>query len=434
MTDHLPPHDLAAEQSLLGSVLLGSDVADKALLSLPPDAFWHPRHQVLAAVLTTRLHRGEGVDPTLVLADLAGRSGAGRDGSGRDLDGSYLLQLVELAWSPGHADHYAQRLRQLAAVRRLLAHMSRAGQQLAALDPDDLRVVVDVLRRGCGDVEDALHDGIGAPSQTLTDLLAQPVEHDWLVPGLLERAERILLTGGEGHGKSYLTAQLACCLAAGLHPFTGAVLGAGRRHLSVLVVDAENSRNQTHRRYSRIAKLVDASAPHMHWRDNIRLEFRPEGLDLLGRDIAWTERTVASNAPDLLVIGPLYKLHRANINDETAARDLLYFLDSIRTRYGCALLTESHPGHAENIRGERKMRPAGSSLFLRWPEFGYGLARAKHASGEHPEVVDVVAWRGSREERHWPKQLQHGKGYGCLPWVPSDVSYGADAEYTEETA
>lgn len=428
------PYDLSAEQTLLGSVLSGSEDAEKALLGLPEDAFWHPRHQVIAAILTRRLHRSEPVEPTLVLADLLGRSGAGK---GPQADGPYLLRLIELGRPVGTAEFYATRLMELAAARRLLVAAQRIEQVATPFVDGDVlaRMVVD-LRIACEGVEDALTPSISRPSDSLTELLASPVRHDWLVPGLLERSERILLTGGEGYGKTVLVSQFGCCLAAGLHPFSGQILGSGRRHLSVLQVDAENSRNQAHRRYSRIARIVDAirAEPEMRWRDNFRVEFRPEGLDLLGRDIAWTERMVAANEPDLLIIGPLYKLHHANINDETAARDLLYFLDSVRTRYGCAILTESHPGHAENVRGERKMRPAGSSVFLRWPEFGFGISRSKGAEGEHPDLVDVVAWRGSREERAWPKQLQHGRGYASLPWVPSDPAYGADADYLEDPA
>jgi replicative DNA helicase len=114
------------------------------------------------------------------------------------------------------------------------------------------------------------------------------------------------------------------------------------------------------------------------------------------------------------------------MNDETAARDLVRILDGLRTRYGFALLTEAHPGHAEDGAGERRMRPAGSSLFLRWPEFGFGLRRAKEAQGHHPDLVDVVAWRGSREQRSWPRQLKHGSPNG-LPWEPAHSDYYQEA-------
>ena len=58
------------------------------------------------------------------------------------------------------------------------------------------------------------------------------------------------------------------------------------------------------------------------------------------------------------------------------------------------------------------MRPTGTSLWLRWPEFGYGI---RAADGYDPmnRVVDFVAWRGDRAERDWPTQLRSG---GTWPW------------------
>jgi replicative DNA helicase len=242
----------------------------------------------------------------------------------------------------------------------------------------------------------------------------------------MERMERWILTGTEGTGKSVLIAQFVCCLAAGLHPFTGEPLETGS--LRVLVLDCENPRPASRRRYQwmvrQISELRDAHclAPHEWPKHQMHVDLRPGGVDLLSaRDVAWLEHAVNSTAPDVIAIGPLYKMHRHNPNDEQAARDLIAVLDGIRERYGVAVVTEAHAGHAEDAGRNRKMRPSGSSLWLRWPEFGYGLRRAVNDPGrEHPELVDVVAWRGSREERNWPRQLQHGH---ALPWSPANGDY-----------
>lgn len=69
----------------------------------------------------------------------------------------------------------------------------------------------------------------------------------------------------------------------------------------------------------------------------------------------------------------------------------------------------------------RQLRPLGSSLFLRWPEFGYGLRPTPETMHEeHPSVIELSAWRGARDERYWPKQLKHGH---TLPWEPVDLAY-----------
>ena len=91
----------------------------------------------------------------------------------------------------------------------------------------------------------------------------------------------------------------------------------------------------------------------------------------------------------------------------------------MRTAVDCALVTEAHAGHGEQGL-KRSVRPAGSSLLLRWPEFGLGL----HPAGEDPAdlredgrpmTVKVTAWRGGRDDRKWPTYLTMG-GPNEWPW------------------
>jgi replicative DNA helicase len=416
-------YDMASEQSLLGSVLSAPDVAGPALKSVPPKAWWHSRHEAVAAVLMEMLTRGDAIDPTTVLASLQAR--------GAQVDGSYLLTLVERAWMPSHAADYAERITELYARRQLAMHLVDIRQRLdidwengvgeftAAAALHELRNVVAVT-------ESELSTSDRPAPGTLSELLDGATTYDWLVPGLLERMERWILTGTEGTGKSVLIAQFVCCLAAGLHPFTGDPLDGGS--LRVLVLDCENPMPASRRRYrwmvQQISALRDSHmlAPFDWPKHQMHVDLRPGGVDLLApRDVSWLEHAVNSTAPDVVAIGPLYRLHRSNPNDEQAARDLVAVLDGIRERYGVAIITEAHAGHAEDAAHTRKVRPSGSSLWLRWPEFGYGLRRSKADPGnEHPERVDVVAWRGSREERQWPRELQHSH---TLPWTPANGDY-----------
>lgn len=414
-------HDVGAEQALLGAVLAAPAPAAPALLAVPAEAWYRPIHGTIAAVLTGRLHRGQSIDLQLVLTDLLARHGFGSE------TGPYLVTLLERAWNVDHAPDYAARILHCAARRNLAGAADQLTQRLerswAAGGNEPITRFTTELREAA-DAADAADAGVDADveSPSLTELLNGQDTHDWLVPGLLERGERIILTGTEGLGKSWMCSQFAVCLAAGLHPFTGQPLGSKAPSLRVLVIDCENGVNQSRRRFRRITRRLPDDRG---WRDNLRLEIRPAGLDLLGRDASWLEQRVATNAPDLLVIGPLYRLHFGNMNDELPARQLVAVLDGVRARHGCALLSEAHAGHERDSgTGARRLRPTGSSLFLRWPEFGFGLTAAKGAEGEHPALVDVVAWRGSREERQWPRQLRHGS---FLPWEAEGDDYWQEA-------
>ena len=60
------------------------------------------------------------------------------------------------------------------------------------------------------------------------------------------------------------------------------------------------------------------------------------------------------------------------------------------------------------------MRPYGSSLFLKWPDYGYGLKPT-----EDEEVYDLYPFRKPRvRSRAWPEQVRQGHpGTLEFPWV-----------------
>jgi hypothetical protein len=244
----------------------------------------------------------------------------------------------------------------------------------------------------------------------LWQFLATPDdEYDWIVPHLLERGDRLMLTGFEGLGKSMLVRQFAVAIAAGLHPF--GLQGIDPRR--VLLIDCENSERQSRRQFRRLADAVTRQGFRIEqgW---LRLIHKPAGLDLTHPDDeAWLIERVTAHRPDVLFIGPFYRLHNANLNEELPARRTVAALDRARTLAGCALVIEAHAGHGE-VGIKRSVRPTGSSLLLRWPEFGYGLAPAVDpAPGEPARHVKVLPWRGPRDERRWPTHLSWG---GALPW------------------
>ena len=100
----------------------------------------------------------------------------------------------------------------------------RVGEQTAAaaMNPDADPLA---LARSMQESAQSIIDGIEAEGDVTTPSLREFLDRDdppfdWVVPGLLERGDRLILTGAEGLGKSVLMRQLAVCAAAGVHPFT----------------------------------------------------------------------------------------------------------------------------------------------------------------------------------------------------------------------
>jgi replicative DNA helicase len=414
-------HDVLAEQALLGAAILAHDQVRPAFLAVPEHAYYLPKHQAIASMIRMMVVREQPVDEITVMSALQDAGQLSRIGGA-----PYLHTVVSRPYMATNAEFYASRIVELYGRRRLWEELTRERQMLDAdWESGELSRPIDasvaVLRATCDEVLNYSASTAPAEPMSLDSFLRERDTYDWLVPGLLERGDRLMLTGAEGFGKSELTTQLAMSIAGSLHPFTGEPLDGIEPR--VLIIDCENQVGQSRRRFRRIAGAVDSSramyaAPELDWGKRVRIEFRTGGLDLLApSDLAYLEQLLASTAPDLLVLGPLYKLHNGSVNDSEPVGQMLRSIDRLRERYGFAMLTEAHASKAQGPHG-RSMEPEGSALFLRWPEFGFGLRR----NSDDPEnQADVVAWRGQREARDWPYTL-HRRASGLLPWGP-DADY-----------
>lgn len=403
--------NVGAEMAALGAVLLKADVAGEVFEIAPPQAFYKSAHADLASVLIEMIEAGDAVDdPQIVLTELMRRGLADKLGGA-----GYLITLRERAIIPVLGVRHARDVREM-WVRRTAVEAAYSTVQKACDPVADVTEIIARLAEAADRVMELREAERATPPPTFEDLMAGEENHNWIVPGLLETMDRLVLTGQEGGGKSVLNRQLAACLNQGRHPFTGAPLP---RRLRVMLVDCENTAAQARRGFHPIVNVLRSKISEpLRW-DGFYVLNRPEGLDLLGAaDSGWLDRSVREARPDVLFVGPLYRLHNESINDEQAAKKLVATLDSIRVRHGVALVVEAHAGHAEEFGGKRKMRPVGSSVFLRWPEFGLGMRRSEDNDKSGPPLImDLIPWRGSREDRDWPKKIMRG-GVNKLPWIP----------------
>lgn len=327
----------------------------------------------------------------------------------RGIDGTDLqLMTLETPHTAGAA-HWADQVREASLRRSVRKVLTSAEASIGAPETEPGEVLartIESLREvQTGSVRDPL------AAKTLAAILAMTDRYDWVIPGLLERKDRFVLTGSEGAGKSTFVRQVAIAAAAGLHPFTGERIDP----IKVLIVDAENSEQQWRRSAERVVATVRRLGAPVDPAQSVRLVCAPR-LDVT-RDshLGQIHRLLDRHEPDVLFIGPLYRLTpRAITNDDDAA-PLLTALDTIRDR-SIAMVMEAHAGHALGVGGERDLRPRGSAALMGWPEFGKGI-RLNRDEGD--DIYDVVSWRGDREERAWPNRLRRGDyNRAELPWIP----------------
>lgn len=228
-------------------------------------------------------------------------------------------------------------------------------------------------------------------------------EYRWLIPGVLEEQERVMIVAAEGVGKTMLARQVAICCAAGTHPFTYSRIEPVR----TLFVDLENPERIIRRTARRIVETVNNQWPDRQ-ATTADLWIKPDGIDLLKpHDRSRLEDAIERSRPQLLVMGPLYKafVDPGGRSAESVAIEIAMYLDRLRERYGVALWLEHHAPLGNSLSG-RDLRPMGSAVWMRWPEFGYALA--PDPTAPTPEY-DVKQWRGPRDMREWPARLRRGR-------------------------
>ncbi|MBU3059946.1 replicative DNA helicase [Nocardia sp. NEAU-G5] len=134
-----PPHDMAAEQSVLGGMLLSKDAIADVVEVIRPGDFYRPAHQAVYDAILDLYGRGEPADPVTVSATLDRRGELKRIGGP-----PYLVTLTQTVPTAANASYYAEIVAEKAILRRLVEAGTRIVQfGYAGADGQDVAEVVD---------------------------------------------------------------------------------------------------------------------------------------------------------------------------------------------------------------------------------------------------------------------------------------------------
>ncbi len=134
-----PPQDMAAEQSVLGGMLLSKDAIADVLERLRPGDFYRPVHQNIYDAVLDLYGRGEPADAVTVAAELDRRGLLRRVGGA-----PYLHTLIATVPTAANAGYYAGIVAEKALLRRLVEAGTRVVQYgYAGAEGADVTEVVD---------------------------------------------------------------------------------------------------------------------------------------------------------------------------------------------------------------------------------------------------------------------------------------------------
>ncbi len=178
---HVPPQDVAAEQSVLGAMLLSKNAIDPAADTVQGRDFYRPAHELIFDTIVGLATRGEPADAITVAAELQRRGEVARVGGA-----PYLHTLVSGVSIAANVDYYAHIVREKAILRRLV----QVGQRIAQLGQAGQGELEDIVDRAQAEVLDV--DGSrGADDYRLISEL---------IPGTIDEIEALGQRSGEIHG------------------------------------------------------------------------------------------------------------------------------------------------------------------------------------------------------------------------------------------
>jgi len=174
----VPPHNVEAEESVLGSVMLSPDAANIAFEKLQAEDFYKPAHQAIFEAVAALFDGNQPIDAVTV-ADRLRRTGELERVGGAN----YLATLLDGVPTTSNIAYYAEIVSETAARRRLL----RAASMLGSFAMQTERRIEDVLDASEAEVFRVAERQVGEGLSPVGPLLQST----------LERIEELGARGGE---------------------------------------------------------------------------------------------------------------------------------------------------------------------------------------------------------------------------------------------
>jgi replicative DNA helicase len=218
------PHDLVAEQSVLGSVFISPESLITLADELTPDDFYKPANKIVFKTMLSLLEKGEPIDATTMVSALTNQ------GQIKEIGGiNYVVELVNSTPTSKNVEHYAKLVKEKATLRKMIAKLSDSLSSAYQGDVsiDDIiakteKSMLDISNQNAGtgfrnvaDILDTHMQMVETRSQTdgvVTGLSTGFVGLDKITTGLHED-NLIILAARPAMGKTALALNIAQYIA-----------------------------------------------------------------------------------------------------------------------------------------------------------------------------------------------------------------------------
>jgi replicative DNA helicase len=196
LPDRTPPHDVMAEQSALGGMMLSAAAVDDVLELVQGRDFYLPKHEVVFDAIAAQRGRGEPTD-VVTVTDALQKAGLISRAGGAE----YLHTMTGLVPTAANAGHYASIVAEKAILRRLVEAGTRVVQMGFASEGDPA-ALLDLAIAEVTAAAGARRAPVRMMSQTIIDTFGRLGEEVEQVPSPWRSLNTYL--GGFRPGKMYV--------------------------------------------------------------------------------------------------------------------------------------------------------------------------------------------------------------------------------------
>ena len=156
------PHDLVAEQSLLGAVFISPDAIISLADELTPDDFHKPANKIVFKTMLSLLEKGEPIDATTMVSALTNQGDISNIGGI-----NYVVELVNSTPTSKNVDHYAKLVKEKATLRKVIAYLS---DSLSSAYQGDVSIS-DIIAKTEKSMLDISNQNTGTGFRNVADIL-----------------------------------------------------------------------------------------------------------------------------------------------------------------------------------------------------------------------------------------------------------------------
>lgn len=156
------PHDLVAEQSVLGAVFISPETMISLADELTPDDFYKPANKIVFKTMLSLLEKGEPIDATTMVSALTNQGDISNIGGI-----NYVVELVNSTPTSKNVEHYAKLVKEKATLRKVIAELS---ESLSSAYQGDISIN-EIIEKTEKSILDISNQNVGNGFRNVADII-----------------------------------------------------------------------------------------------------------------------------------------------------------------------------------------------------------------------------------------------------------------------